>query len=130
MRALSALLLIAALPAMAETPLTPGEFEAYTTGRTLTYSAGGIPFGIEEYLPDRRVRWSYLDGECQDGEWYPAGEMICFVYEAYPEHQCWTFYLRDGGLVARFENDPASTELYETHQSREPMQCLGPKVGV
>src|SRR6056297_2599184 len=79
---LLAMLLLAALPAAAETPLSPSEFETYTTGKTLTYSAGGIPFGIEEYLPDRRVRWSYLDGQCEDGEWYPAGDMICFVYEA------------------------------------------------
>jgi hypothetical protein len=123
------LLILAAAPAAAETPLTAEEFEAYVTGKTLTYSAGGVPFGIEEYHKDRRVLWSYLDGECQEGKWYQAGEMICFVYEAYPEHQCWTFYLRDGGLFARFQNDPAATELYETHQSREPMQCLVPKVG-
>jgi hypothetical protein len=125
-----ALFLIAALPAAAETPLTAGEFEAHVTGQTLTYSARGIPFGIEEYREGRRVTWSYLDGQCEEGVWYPAGEMICFAYEAYPEHQCWTFYLRDGGLFARFENDPMATELYETHRSREPMQCLGPKVGV
>ena len=122
-----ALLILAAAPAAAETPLTAAEFEAYVTGKTLTYSAGGVPFGIEEYA-DRRVLWSYLDGQCQEGKWYTTGEMICFVYHACPEHQCWTFYLRDGGLFARFENDPAATELYETHQSREPMQCLGPKV--
>lgn len=130
MRTLTALLLLAALPVAAETPLSAEAFEAYTTGKTLTYSAGGFPFGIEEYRPGRRVRWSYLDGECEEGEWYPAGEMICFIYEAYPDHQCWTFYLRDEKLFARFENDPDATELYETHQSREPMQCLGPKVGV
>jgi hypothetical protein len=125
-----ALFLIAALPAAAETPLTAEEFEAHVTGQTLTYSSRGIPFGIEEYREGRRVTWSYLDGQCEEGKWYPAGEMICFAYEAYPEHQCWTFYLRDGGLFARFENDPMATELYETHRSREPMQCLGPKVGV
>jgi hypothetical protein len=131
MSRLSVLLILAsALPATAETPLTPEEFEAYVTGKTLTYSSRGIPFGIEEYREGRRVVWSYLDGQCEDGAWYAAGDMICFVYEAFPEHQCWTFYLRDGGLFARFRNDPDATELYETHQSREPMQCLGPKVGV
>jgi hypothetical protein len=127
---LLALLLLAALPASAETPMTADEFEAYVTGKTLTYSARGIPFGIEEYREGRRVLWSYLDGRCEEGEWYPAGDMICFAYEAYPEHQCWTFYRRSGGLFARFENDPDATELYETHQSREPMKCLGPEVGV
>lgn len=123
-------LLFAALPASAETPLSAAEFEAHVTGRTLTYSAQGMTFGIEEYREGRRVLWSFLDGQCEEGEWYPAGEMICFVYESYPEHQCWTFYLRDGRLLARFRNDPAATELYETRQSPEPMQCLGPEVGV
>jgi hypothetical protein len=88
MRLLPLLMLFAA-PVAAETPLTAEEFEAYVTGRTLTYSAGGIPFGIEEYRKGRRVLWSYLDGQCEEGKWYAAGEMICFVYDAYPEHQ-WT----------------------------------------
>ena len=106
------------------------EFEAYTTGKTLTYGANGYAHGIEEYLEGRRVRWSFLDGECQDGEWYPVGEMICFVYDGIGIPQCWTFYDRPGGLLARFENDPEATELFETRQSPEPMLCLGPKIGV
>ena len=129
MRVLSVLLL-APLPAAAETPMSAAEFEAYVTGRTLTYASRGVPFGIEEYRKGRRVLWSFLDGRCEEGEWYAAGDMICFVYETYPEHQCWTFHLRDEGLFARFQNDPGATELYETRQSSEPMQCLGPEVGV
>ena len=130
MHALVLALALAATPAAAETPLSAQAFEDYTTGRTLTYSQDGRPFGIEEYLPGRRVRWSFLDGQCEDGIWYPVGEMICFAYETYPEDQCWTFYLRDGGLFARFMNDPGSTELYETGESSEPLMCLGPEVGV
>jgi hypothetical protein len=127
---LFSMLLLAALPAAAETPMSASEFEAYVTGRTLTYSSGGMPFGIEEYRKGRRVLWSFLDGACEEGEWYSAGDMICFVYDSFPDHQCWTFYRRDGGLSARFENDPDATELYETRQSHEPLQCLGQKVGV
>jgi hypothetical protein len=117
-------------PAAAEAPMTAAEFDAYVTGHTLTYSSQGIPFGVEEYREGRRVLWSFLDGVCEEGDWYPSDDMICFVYDSYPEHQCWTFYLREDGLFARFENDPNATELYETRRSREPMQCLGPKVGV
>ena len=124
------LAVLLAASATAQTPLSAAEFEAYVTGKTLTYSEGGFAYGIEEYLPDRRVRWSYLDGECQDGTWYEAGEMICFAYEAYEEHQCWTFFLGPRGLSARFENDPEATELIETAQSEEPMLCLGPRTGV
>ena len=111
-------------------PMTAEEFEAYTTGRTLTYSAMGVDFGIEEYLENRRVRWSFLDGECEEGVWYPAGEMICFVYETFPDPQCWTFYDEPGGLRALFMNDPEETELYETRASDGPLMCLGPEVGV
>ena len=116
--------------ASAEEPLTPEAFEAYTTGKTLTYSDRGIDFGVEEYLPNRRVRWSFLDGECQDGMWYPAGELICFVYDDFPVPQCWTFYREPGGLRALFMNDPEETELFETRTSDAPMMCLGPKIGV
>ena len=32
--------------------------------------------------------------------------------------------------IARFENDPMTTELYEAREAGEEMVCLGPKVGV
>lgn len=118
------------VPALSETPLTAQEFEARVTGKTLTYSAGGAAYGMEEYLEGRRVRWSFLDGECQEGRWYVAGERICFVYEDIPVPQCWQFYAVGSRILARFENDPARTELYETAKTSEPMMCLGPKVGV
>ncbi len=35
----------------AETPMSGAEFEAYATGRTLTYAERGVIYGIEEYLP-------------------------------------------------------------------------------
>lgn len=110
--------------------MTAGEFEAHTTGKTLTYAADGFDYGIEEYFGGRRVRWSFLDGECQEGEWYPAGDMICFVYDEIGEPQCWTFYNRSGRLMARYENDPESTELVETRKSPDPLICLGPNPGV
>jgi hypothetical protein len=117
------------LAAQAQSPLTPEEFEARVTGRTLTYSADGMAYGAEEYLEGRRVRWSYLDGECQDGRWYVSGQQICFIYEGIAGPQCWQFYSRDGQIMARFENDPVQTELYETSKTDEALYCLGPKVG-
>ena len=118
-----------AVPADADAPMSAAEFEAYTTGKTLTYSAGGYVYGIEEYLKNRRVRWAFLDDECQEGSWYPAGDMICFEYDGYPGAQCWTFFERPGGLMARYENNPEELELIETRAAREPLICLGPKVG-
>lgn len=126
----AALSLLPARYAFAQTPMTAAEFEAYVEGRTLYFGLDGEAYGAEEYLSDRRVRWSFLDGECKDGFWYPEDEQICFVYEDRPEPQCWTFYRAPDGLRAIFENDPASTVLYEAQDANEPLQCPGPEVGV
>lgn len=124
-------LLLAAAPLRAQSgpPMTGAEFDAYTRGQTFTYGTGLAPYGAEEYLDNRRVRWSFLDGRCLEGEWYEDRGMICFVYEDNPDPQCWSFYRTPGGIVARFENDPAQTTLYEITRTPEPMMCLGPEVG-
>jgi hypothetical protein len=114
----------------ADQPVSPSEFEAMVRGKTFAYSTGGAAYGAEEYLDDRRVRWSFLDGHCQDGEWYVSDDQICFIYDEIEAPQCWQFYLRNGRLMARFENNPMATELYETSRQDEPLLCLGPKIGV
>ena len=100
------------------------------TGKTFAYSTGGAAYGAEEYFDDRRVRWTFLDGYCQDGEWYVSNDQICFTYEEIEAPQCWQFYMRGGRLMARYENNPISTEIYETSRKNEPLLCLGPKIGV
>ncbi|MEM6728766.1 MAG: hypothetical protein AAF618_09715, partial [Pseudomonadota bacterium] len=41
-------------------PMTPAEFEAYTTGKTFFFATeGNQPYGAEEYLPNRQVRWAF-----------------------------------------------------------------------
>ncbi|MDO6587529.1 hypothetical protein Q4543_18615 [Salipiger sp. 1_MG-2023] len=123
-------LLTLALPCLASEPLSGAEFERYVTGKTLYFGLEGSSYGVEEYLPDRQVRWSFLDGQCKDGFWYEDQRMICFVYDDEPEAQCWSFYREGTGLRAVFENDPANTVLYEARQDDKPMMCLGPEVGV
>lgn len=132
-------LLAAFLPALLPTslaaaegkPITPEEFEAYVTGKTLLYGSTGGEYGGEDYLPGRKVRWSYLDGDCKSGYWYDQNDQVCFVYEDRPDDpQCWSFYLDGGKLTALFENDPEGSELYETGESAEPLYCKGPEVGV
>ena len=127
-----AVFLLALLPlslAAAE-PMSPQEFERYVTGKTLYFGLDGTSYGVEEYLPDRQGRWSFLDGKCKDGFWYGEDGMICFVYEDQPVPQCWSFFREGSGLRAVFENDPANTVLYEAQQDDAPMMCLGPEVGV
>ncbi|NNE89124.1 MAG: hypothetical protein HKN27_13700 [Silicimonas sp.] len=111
-------------------PISPAEFEALVMGRTLMYSSASGEYGAEEYLEDRRVRWSYLDGECTDGRWFDADDQVCFVYDGIDVPQCWKFYLRNDKLMARFENNPTSAELYETRRRDQPLFCYGPEIGV
>ena len=126
-----AIALCLASPAQsAEKAMSAEGFDAYSRGKTFYYGYGGAPYGAEEYLDDRRVRWSFLDGKCREGYWYEEAGNICFVYEDNPVPQCWSFYSSGGGLVARYENEPDLPEFYEMRQTEEPMMCLGPDVGV
>lgn len=121
--------LCAATPAVAEPPITADQFEAHVTGKTLTYRQFDSVFGIEEYLPDRKVRWSTAPNECQYGSWYPQGENICFVYEYDPTPACWTFWLRGGALVALSTNAAPGEELHEVAVDDTPLPCPGPDIG-
>ncbi|MGR3636035.1 MAG: hypothetical protein ACU0BK_08915 [Shimia sp.] len=128
-RILVAAILLAS-PAFSQSAMTAAEFEAYVSGKTLFFAAEGSRYGVEEYLPDRRVRWSFLDGKCKEGLWYEEAGQICFIYEDNPSPQCWTFFERNSGLSARFESEPDGTVLYEIEDTGEDMLCLGPEVGV
>lgn len=134
MRPLAAPLCLAlalAAPALAQDAMSAEEFDRYATGKTLFYNAEGAPYGAEQYLPGRRVIWTFLDGECAEGVWYEAGGQICFRYDHEPQApQCWSFFRAPLGLTARYENDPADRELIEVRQSREPLVCTGPDLGV
>lgn len=130
----SAALLLAVLcaaPALADQGrMSAAEFEAYATGKTLTYALGGQIFGTEEYLDGRRVRWAFTEDQCRTGHWYEANDLICFVYEGDDSApQCWAFWQEPGGLRAQYEGDPAGTELSEVRGADQPLHCPGPDVG-
>ena len=130
MRRLPLLLALFASPALSETPLTAAEFEAHVLGKTVTYSRQGGVYGIEEYLDGRRVRWSAAPNLCQYGSWFADSDAICFVYDDNQVPQCWTFWLRDGRLVALSTEAAPGSELYETEASTQGLSCPGPDVGV
>jgi hypothetical protein len=121
---------LSATESLAETPMTAAEFEAYATGKTLTYSVGGEVFGTEQYLPDRHVVWAFKGDDCTDGIWYEEAGLICFVYKSDGSPQCWTFFLDASGLRAKFIGDGVGSELSVVSQSPAPMACMGPDVGV
>ncbi|MDU9004859.1 hypothetical protein QO231_13470 [Sedimentitalea todarodis] len=128
-RTLIPLCLIAA-PVVAQNPMNADAFDAYTRGKTLYYGYEGEAYGVERYLDGRRVIWSFLDGQCKEGIWYQEGEQICFVYEDRLDAQCWAFSETPRGLIARFENSPDETELYEAQENDAEMLCYGPEIGV
>lgn len=117
-----------ATPSWSETPMTGDEFEALVEGKTLTFSTGTFPYGVEYYAPNRRVVWSFRGGDCVNGEWYEdiadTGPNICFVYENNDEPQCWQVFNVDGNIRADFMNTPGTTVLYEAIES-EPLICGG-----
>ena len=128
---LFALACLTAAPLAAEVQLNAESFERYTTGRTLSFSFDGVPFGIEQYLPGRRVLWAFLGNECQEGVWYEREGMICFIYDTNPDEQCWHFYRGEAGLRATFVGpDGPGTELYEVERSTKPLTCEAPGLGV
>ncbi|MCG6885445.1 MAG: hypothetical protein LJE62_16975 [Silicimonas sp.] len=131
MKVLVALLyLVPAVATAADAPISAAEFERLVTGKTFSYGANGVPYGAEAYYDNHRVQWTYLDGECHDGVWYQAGEQICFRYENIADPQCWLFFENSGRISAFYMGEGADTQLYETERQSEPLQCLGPKIGV
>lgn len=128
-RTLIPLCLIAG-PVLAQSPMDADAFDSYTRGKTLYYGYEGQAYGVERYLDGRRVIWSFLDGKCREGIWYEEAGQICFVYEDRLDAQCWAFTETSRGLVARFENSPNETELYEAQENDTEMLCYGPETGV
>lgn len=128
-------LAIATPAAWADTPLTGAEFQAFTEGKTFSYDVNGMIYGMEEYLPDRRVIWSYIEGqepvECELGRWFEADHQICFVYgnETATPH-CWEFYKDGPRLDGRFMTNVRSDLSYGVEPTTQPLLCLGPEAGV
>lgn len=117
--------------AQAQDPMSVAEFEAYVTGKTLTYSQFGQVYGTEEYLADRKVRWAFTEDVCQYGTYYESDPgLICFVYDIDPTPHCWTFWQEGTGLRALSVTDTPGSELSEVSQTDEPLACAGPDLGV
>jgi hypothetical protein len=128
MRTALALLFLAS-PAFAEVPLTADEFDALTQGRTMTWAEFGQVYGVEQYLPGRRVRWTVLGDDCKTGHWYPEGRLICFQYEDDPAPDCWTITEGGAGLLARFAGSAPDSTPVVVEETSEPLACFGPEVG-
>jgi hypothetical protein len=131
MKYLSILALFAAFPTQAETIVSPSEFEAMSTGNTLYFSQDGRRYGAEQFFAGRRSKWRYSDGECEDGEWFSQGDLICFNYEGGLETQCWHFLKTDNnGYAARAEGAPKDEILNLEAIDKKPLLCKGTGLSV
>ena len=127
---LAATLALAAPAARAGPVLDGPGFEAATRGQTFEFSFDGVPYGAEQYLPDHKVLWSFLDGRCLSGEWRAEGDQICFAYEDRPgDFQCWQFQGDGIGLRAQVVEDGAGGPVYTARPTGAPLYCMGPDVG-
>lgn len=129
MRSLLALCLISTT-ATAEPLLTAEEFNALTLGRTMTWAEYGQVYGVEQYLPGRRVRWTVLGDGCKLGHWYADGPAICFLYEDDPTPACWDITRSGSGLRAHDTGDPPGSEPVLIEDASAGLPCFGPEVGV
>jgi len=129
MRSLLALCLFTTT-ATADPLLTAEEFDALTLGRTMTWAEYGQVYGVEQYLPGRRVRWTELGDDCKLGHWYADGPAICFLYEDNPTPACWEISLSGSGLRALDTEDPPGSEPVQIEDTSAELPCFGPEVGV
>lgn len=99
----------------AEPALDAEGFDRLTTGRTMdTYDAETGLYGVEQFLPGRRVLWQDAEG-CVHGTWAQVGAQICFDYESTPSRRiCWSYHDQGDHILGRFEgrNDTVPILLY------------------
>ncbi len=110
--------------ANAQSLLSGDDFDAYTAGKTFLFGRkdqGG--YGAEQYLTDRKILWSNLDGTCDTGSWFDNNGQTCFFYEHSPYFQCWNFYLKDGELTAEFLGVTSGSPFYTVTETTEDLTC-------
>lgn len=132
MRALLTLaLFIAPQMVWAQTQLSADDFDARTSGKTITYATpDGAYYGTEQYLDGRRVRWMYSNGTCAEGIWFPEGDNLCFLYEGQINAQCWIAEDRAGRIFAYTLGTNPNDAIGSTIISDKPLACAGPDLGV
>jgi len=123
MKYLSLIAVLAFSPASAETIVSPSEFEALSTGKTLYFSKDGKAYGAEHFYKGRRSKWRYSDGSCEDGVWFTHEDLFCFNYEGGIETQCWTFFKTGKGFAARAKGAPLDEILELYLIDKKPLLC-------
>lgn len=110
-------------------PMTPEDFEAFATGRTLDYAVDGQVWGSETYLPDRSVLDADTGGPCRTGRWYPDGPAVCFVYDGSDQRHCWLYWREGGTVLAKPQAAGPDAPAQTVSPASAPLNCA-PEVGV
>lgn len=107
------------------TPLTGEGFDALTRGRTMdTHDAAAGLYGVETFLPGRRVIWRDAE-KCSRGTWEEVEGQICFTYELNDNNPvCWIYVDRGGWIEGWFQGDRSLTPI-ELHEGTAPVSCDG-----
>jgi hypothetical protein len=124
------LLCLLASTASARTLMTPDEFDAWSSGKTLAYSVDGEIYGSEAYFPGRRVRDADTGGPCLDGSWYADGDAVCFIYPARDGIHCWTYWREGDAVFAKPLTAAPEDPSQRVTVADQPLACPGPEVGV
>ncbi len=121
-------LVLAALPALAEEPVSPSEFRDYAEGWTLHFEMDGESFGTEMFEPGGHTLWRFRDGTCAPGVWRPYGAQVCFFYGDESEVLCWRVLRDEKGLMVRLLGDgpDAGMELRITGRDNSRPICGEP----
>jgi hypothetical protein len=106
----------------AETAMSPAEFEAWSTGKTLDYFVDGSLWGSEMHLANRSTVDADAGGACRSGHWYPQGDAICFVYDLSPGPYCWRFLKVGDQVIAEFAGE-LDAGLISVTLSDAPIPC-------
>ncbi len=127
--------ILAAPTAFAEGRLSGAEFDARTSGKTITFvNPAGQFYGAEQYLGDRRVQWMVADGICTRGSWSAGGSeaapLICFSYDERIEPLCWVVEARDDQLFAYVDGTPPENAIRSSQISNEPLPCPAQDLGM
>ena len=110
-------------------PMTPEEFEAFATGRTLDYAVDGRVLGSEAYFPDRTVRDADTGGPCRSGFWDPDGPAVCFVYDSSDQRHCWLYWREGDAVLAKPVLAASDAPAQTVTPASSPLSCA-PEVGV
>jgi hypothetical protein len=109
-------LLLPALPSAAndDPSLSAEAFDALTLCKTMDTATSAGTYGVETFLPGRKVIWRDITREV-NGTWDQVGDQICFTYEDKADRPvCWTYHDRADGIQGWYRGDHTTDPILLT----------------